>query len=511
MGLETARVMVKRGAKVILACRDVAKGEAALLLLHAEHQQALTAQIPATNESEPKETESDQAEAPTVEKKKSKKKKSSEQTNKDTSIDIEDGSASPSSSDAASSTPKTDPSHLDASGGHSSAPEFIRLDLASFASIRAFAKEFLSKKIPLNILVNNASAMASKYGETEDGLEIMFGVGQVGHFLLTGLLIDKMIQTAEQSGIPSRVVVLTSTAAMTGSRDVIKHPISEASKFSKLGIYSELKLANGLFAMELQRRIDRLGELGEIKTESESKETIGVSKETQDPKDSSTSSSSSSKVSSSTPASPQHRKIIVAAVHPGIVETELSGKMMPSWFFKLVAFTKKTVPQGAATSSFVACHPSLEEKNEGGKYWEDSAPAKATSLMYSKSLAQKLWVRCEKLTHCSFLPQEGEETIEEHIEAEEVDTTEKIEKKKKKQKKDQRESQGPSADNIVEVAQEHDKQKKEKEEEKEEEAQKIEEEEKAENPSLQASSEEKAVKSVKKRKERRSSEVVVDE
>lgn len=459
MGFETARVMVKRGAKVILACRDEAKGQAALALLQLERQAHLGIDE-AVEHDQATEIAEDGAHRSEKKKKKSKASERTERNEKEESLNSEDAvtpsssfSSNPSSSVAPSSdTPSVASSSLPSTSaapspttssssskpskpvedvtsdqlvaGSSSvapvmraekidsfAPEFIPLDLASFASIRAFASTFLSKKIPLNILVNNASAMATKYGQTEDGLEIMFGVGQVGHFLLTGLLIDKMIQSADECGIPSRVVILTSTAAMTGSRDVVKHPITKSSDFSKLGIYSELKLANGLFAMELQRRLDRLcgytadDDKQKEKQKLNSKSSSGATSSAPHDNETTAPASNSSRWSSK-------RQIIVAAVHPGIVETELSNRMMPSWFFKLVAFTKKTVPQGAATTCFVACHPSLEAESSGGKYWEDSAPAKPTSLMNSKSLAQKLWIRCSQLTQCSVLPQEGEEAID---------------------------------------------------------------------------------------------------
>lgn len=424
MGLETARVMVKRGAKVILACRDEAKGLAALAVLQLERQAYLGIEETVAPSEPAVSAEVGMEEG----EKRKKKKKSHERKERNEEDEADEEVAS-----GPSETPVS-PSHVPGevdevtsdqlvAGSSSvvsatkatnvdlSAPEFIPLDLASFASIRAFASTFLSKKIPLNILVNNASAMATKYGQTEDGLEIMFGVGQVGHFLLTGLLIDKMVQSAEESGIPSRVVILTSTAAMTGSRDVINHPITKASAFSKLGIYSELKLANGLFAMELQRRLDRFSGYAADDDKQKAKQKADSKTASSAPQFSSTDLAQDSSAETASPWS-STRKVIVAAVHPGIVQTELSNRMMPAWFFKLVAFTRKTVPQGAATACFVACHPSLETESSGGKYWEDSAPAKPTSLMNSKSLAQKLWVHCSQLTRCSVLPQDGEEAID---------------------------------------------------------------------------------------------------
>ncbi len=64
------------------------------------------------------------------------------------------------------------------------------LDLASFASIRAFAADFIMSESRLDVLINNAGIMACPFWRTEDGFQIQFGVNHLGHFLLTNLLLD---------------------------------------------------------------------------------------------------------------------------------------------------------------------------------------------------------------------------------------------------------------------------------------------------------------------------------
>lgn len=465
MGLEMARVMTKRGAKVIVACRDEAKGNAAIVILKAERD-AMLAELSVRHSQEVEEERVEKSEASVGRRSKKKIREESLEENvgeRAANVQVEEvDGAKVAINDGAHEgvdngdgvdggdvkghvrveEKKKQKKKVDTKGsaveekdlllkneedelnfgyngdgvnggdgkGFASVdgcPEFIPLDLGSFASIRSFVRIFLEKRLPLNILVNNASAMSTKYSETEEGFESMFGVGQLGHFLLTSLLYPTLYASAESSGFASRIVILTSTAAMTGSRDVIKQPIQNASKFSKLGIYSELKLANGLFAMELERRMAQYEEMASSSLSNAESlnvtESLIVTESTSNSVEPSSPSADGSSV--------LKRKVLVGAVHPGIVQTQLSNAMMPGWFFKLVSFTKKTVPQGAATACFVACHPSVDE-NSSGKYWEDCAPAKATSLMYSKSLASKLWINCEKLTKSSFLPLPREEVVE---------------------------------------------------------------------------------------------------
>ena len=85
------------------------------------------------------------------------------------------------------------------------------LDLASFASIRAFASWFLDGYDRLDVLVNNAGLIVDTRQETVEGFELMFGVNHLGHFLLTDLLRERLIASA-----PSRVVVVSSRAPPAG-------------------------------------------------------------------------------------------------------------------------------------------------------------------------------------------------------------------------------------------------------------------------------------------------------
>ncbi len=119
------------------------------------------------------------------------------------------------------------------------------LDLARIASIRDFAATIAE---PLDILVNNAGVMAPpRRRSTADGFELQFGTNHLGHYVLTGLLLPALLAAPAP-----RVVTVSSLAHFGGTADVV-HGNAEDPYRPQLG-YSNSKLANLLFASELQRR-----------------------------------------------------------------------------------------------------------------------------------------------------------------------------------------------------------------------------------------------------------------
>ena len=132
--------------------------------------------------------------------------------------------------------------------------EIMKLDLASLASVREFAAEFLEKHNRLDGLVNNAGLVTSE-GRTKDGFEIQFGTNHLGHFLLTELLLDILKASA-----PARIVCLSSVVhAGRGSQDVtidFEDLHYERKPYSSMAAYAQSKLANILHAQELARRLD---------------------------------------------------------------------------------------------------------------------------------------------------------------------------------------------------------------------------------------------------------------
>jgi NAD(P)-dependent dehydrogenase (short-subunit alcohol dehydrogenase family) len=174
IGLETARVLAARGATVVLACRDVAKGETAANRIAAE-----TATV-------------------------------------------------------------------------RDRLRVVRLDLASLASVRAAADEIRASCPRLDLLIDNAGVMAIPFDRSEDGVELTFAVNHLGHFALTGLLLDRMLS------IPGSRVVTVSSVAHRGG-DVDLDALESDQGYTPSSSYARSKLANLLFAYELQRRLHDSG------------------------------------------------------------------------------------------------------------------------------------------------------------------------------------------------------------------------------------------------------------
>jgi NAD(P)-dependent dehydrogenase (short-subunit alcohol dehydrogenase family) len=128
--------------------------------------------------------------------------------------------------------------------------EVVELDMASLASIRAFAAAFALRGVKLDLLINNAGVMALPKRElTVDGFERQFGTNHLGHFALTGLLLPQLLAA------PAPRVVTVASLAHKGGKIEFDNLQSEKS-YKTLGwdAYNASKLANILFAKELDRR-----------------------------------------------------------------------------------------------------------------------------------------------------------------------------------------------------------------------------------------------------------------
>jgi NAD(P)-dependent dehydrogenase (short-subunit alcohol dehydrogenase family) len=122
------------------------------------------------------------------------------------------------------------------------------LDLASLASVRAFATRLLADERPLDLLINNAGVMAPPKRElTADGFELQFGTNHLGHFALTALLWPRL---AAATG--ARVVTVSSSVAYFARLDLDN--LQSERSYAPMGTYGQSKLANLLFMRELHRR-----------------------------------------------------------------------------------------------------------------------------------------------------------------------------------------------------------------------------------------------------------------
>lgn len=230
----------------------------------------------------------------------------------------------------------------------------MHLDLNSLTSVREFAANFKSRNLPLNILLNNAGLVNSKFRLSEDGVEQTFAVNHLGHFLLTDLLLDVMKATAKESGQEGRIVNVSSRAHTTTYKHHDLDQINNPKRYNFWLAYGESKLANILHANELSRRLQEEG-----------------------------------------------ANVTANSLHPGIMDTgfgkhESSLKILAGILFFVSSRLVKTVPQAAATSCYVAANPKLA--GVSGKYFsncnEHLPEGPAASDM---QLADTFWKLSEEL------------------------------------------------------------------------------------------------------------------
>lgn len=203
--------------------------------------------------------------------------------------------------------------------------EVMELDLSSLTSIREFSKAWRQRGLPLHALINNAGVflMSAPRQETCDGLEAHMGTNHLGHFLLTLLLLPSLRSTAKQTGRAGRVVHVSSKLHFMGRIDR-GDPMLRA-KYNSLAAYSQSKLAQVLFAWELQRR------------------TAG--------------------------------EVVSVAVHPGEVMTDVVRSLpgfLQRWYKLLLRIVLLTPAQGARCSVYCATSPDLDKPAAQGLYYYDS-------------------------------------------------------------------------------------------------------------------------------------------
>lgn len=230
--------------------------------------------------------------------------------------------------------------------------EVMELDISSLESVRTFASQYCSKGHPLNLLILNAGIMTPPFSLSKDNIELQFATNHVGNFLLTNLLLDTMKKTAKESGIEGRIVILSSEIHRVTYKEGIRFDkINDEKSYSAFYAYGQSKLANALHANELTRRL----------------QAEGVN-------------------------------ITANSLHPGVIRTNLarSSGFFAHAFLNVANCFLKNIPQGAATTCYVALHPQL--KGVSGQYFADSNLNKASKYGLDAELAKKLWDFSAKLT-----------------------------------------------------------------------------------------------------------------
>lgn len=230
--------------------------------------------------------------------------------------------------------------------------ELLSLDLSSLTSVRSFADAFLKHHDRLDILVNNAGIMIPPYAKTEDGFESQFGTNHLGHFALTARLFPLL----EQSDA-GRVVVVSSVAHRFGR--IHFNNLNWEKRYSRWLAYGQSKLANLMFAKELQRRLQRQGS-----------------------------------------------KVIAVAVHPGYANTNLQRHVTGGSLFNSIF--SQSQQDGCLPTLYGATEPSLtggEYIGPNGLFELKGKPDLAYSNAKSndEATAKKLWQVSEQLTQEPFL------------------------------------------------------------------------------------------------------------
>lgn len=238
---------------------------------------------------------------------------------------------------------------------------YEHLDLADLASVKDFAARLIQRAQPISLLINNAGLAAPpKRQVTRDGFELQFGTNFLGHFLLTACLMPLL-----QKALSPRVVTVSSLVEKSAKIDL--NDLMSERNYSPTRSYGQSKLANLLFARELQRRSEANG-----------------------------------------------WGLLSVAAHPGIAVTELT-KSRPGQpvlrfnaFFEMISpLIGQSAAEGALSILYAATSPDAEP---GGYYGPQGfmdmkgqpGPARSSNISCDPGVAAELWQKAERLTGADF-------------------------------------------------------------------------------------------------------------
>ena len=219
----------------------------------------------------------------------------------------------------------------------------LRADLSSLKEVRRLADEVLASADRVHVLLNNAGVTLLQRQLTVDGLEGTFATNHLAYFLLTGLLLPRLRESA-----PARIVNVASDAHRFGGR-LDLHDLQNERRYGAMRVYGQSKTANLLFTQELARRIAGSG-------------------------------------------------VSANALHPGGIRSNLGrseGKALEV-VRKLVGLFLKSPEEGARTSLYLASAPEVE--GVSGRYFERCREHTPAAHARDPELARRLWERSEELT-----------------------------------------------------------------------------------------------------------------
>ena len=234
--------------------------------------------------------------------------------------------------------------------------EVEKLDLSSLASVRDFAERIHSSHPKLDLLINNAGVMWTPHSTTADGFELQFGTNHLGHFALTGQLLDLLLPVEG-----ARVVTVSSFAHKSGR--IHFDDLQSERRYGRHRAYAQSKVANLMFTYELQRRLAAAG-----------------------------------------------APTIAVAAHPGTAHTELT-KNAPGPLHRLNKAFGRVVAQTAAMGALPTLRAATDPDVKGGEYYGPSGIAEqhgspklvqSTKRTHNAADQQRLWDISEKLTGVAF-------------------------------------------------------------------------------------------------------------
>lgn len=231
------------------------------------------------------------------------------------------------------------------------------LDLSSLASVREFAARFTAERAGLDLLINNAGVMAAPRQLTQDGFETQFGTNHLAHFALTGLMLPTMKDRAD-----ARVVTVSSGAHRTGR--MAFDDLQGERRYGRWSAYGQSKLANLLFAFELDRRLRA--------------------------------------------ASAPIRSV---AAHPGYAATNLQSAAVPAHERMVMAISNVIMAQDAKRGALPTLYAATSPEAQGGEYYGPDGlfemrgypkRVEATPAANDEAAAKRLWQMSEELTGVRF-------------------------------------------------------------------------------------------------------------
>jgi NAD(P)-dependent dehydrogenase (short-subunit alcohol dehydrogenase family) len=230
------------------------------------------------------------------------------------------------------------------------------LDLTSLESVRAAAAELRAAHPRIDLLVNNAGVMYTPKQTTADGFELQFGTNHLGHFALTGLLLDRLLPVEG-----SRVVTVSSTGHRIRAA-IHFDDLQWERSYSRIEAYGQAKLANLLFTYELQRRLAA------------------------------------------------HASTIAAAAHPGVSNTELA-RNTPTALRVPVSWVAPLLTQEPAMGALPTVRAATDPSVLGGQYFGPGGrgeargypvPVVSSAASYDLDTQRRLWTVSEELTGVTF-------------------------------------------------------------------------------------------------------------